>query len=351
MVGGRRCGKSTTLAAMWKNVNSVLGDTRLTLVPKNVEMFKAFSNKIDEINFKYFLDFDPFEKVPINTEGTDSISRYEFELGLMGSSEKLDLEFIDIPGEWYESDRGTTDSAERQRREDLMKEYIQTSDVYIIAIDTPCLMENLKTHNGYGEYHNKANKAIEITESLKDIEVSTYQSKDFIFVPLKCERYYFENKMPQVVECVKNGYYDLLSFLSSEKLKKDCTVSIMPIISLGGIEFQEFNGPMESPDESANYIYTNGIDSKLAPEFCEQPLIAAIEFLITKSMAYEPKQKAHSLMEWIKNILKRINFKSKSGTTFDLSEDFTYEIKKLHNKKITDESKGFVTVQKGNFGL
>lgn len=350
MVGGRRCGKSTVLASMLKRANNTFQDTRLSITPKDPDRFNAFQQKINAIEDNYFYDFDPFDTVKISNEGSQEKANYIFELTLNGTKEKLTIEFIDVPGEWYETNHQINNPKDCEE----LQKYVKECDVYIIAIDTPCMVED------GGIYHTAANKSNDITTFFRDVvQIGNLQKKSFIFVPLKCEKYYpiygQMNLMQLVTTAVCKEYDELINFLKSDALLGKCSVSIMPILTLGGIKFLEFNGPMEAPDSSADYIYTNGEDSEYDPLYCEQPLIAVFSFIFRQCIATTNKNSNNgdnkiSIFDKIKTMLADLiarvfGTETNSGANFDLSSDFFNEILVVSKKICTDENLGFITLQ------
>ena len=276
MVGGRRCGKTTVLASLDKESNRALnGDMTINIID-NTTRFEL-SDKVGEIE-GYFVDHDPQDFFCPDDKRSFEKMIYEFSLNITGmGGTGITIEFTDVPGEWFKL--GHSENA-------TVKEGIRESQVLLIAIDTPYLMES-KGDDGldYGIYHNAANKANEITSFIRQ-ELSVEDIKDhlILFVPLKCEKYYYQKRMAEVAETVKKGYAELFAYLSSPTLKENCTVAITPILSMGGVEFFMFGDKSEGWEDAPRndkYIFRQKDEERrYNPKHCEQPLMYTLAFLL-----------------------------------------------------------------------
>jgi hypothetical protein len=141
------------------------------------------------------------------------------------------MKFIDAPGESYEDD-----SAQFNK----MITYARDSDIFIVAIDTPYLMDrnlgNCKIANCI-TYLEDVFSNYEILPDLNEIR-DDQKLKHIIFVPIKCEVY--RKNINAVVDRVKEVYSDLID----EILKhKEVSASIIPAYTAGGVEFTDFTTP------------------------------------------------------------------------------------------------------------
>lgn len=142
----------------------------------------------------------------------------------------MSIQFSDVSGEYY--DMGRTHDEEVRKR---VKEY----DVFLIAIDTPNLMEAINPDNrlcneAINNSYNHVNDIYTFLSELDDKDGA--DAKLVIFVPLKCEKWAKEGKINQVVERVKTVYAPSLHALSQYT---NVEVDIMPIQTVGNIVFQE----------------------------------------------------------------------------------------------------------------
>ena len=276
MMGGRRAGKTSVLAAMDKCCKEVLsGDSMLRLVCRegSVELTLKKTELSD-----YFLDprYTKSRKFEPDLAPTTGASPFEYECKVNGRSSGFTLRFTDVPGEHYE---------DPEKRSEL-EEMVSRSQILLIAIDSPHMMERTgaasEELNGYCRYHEEFNRVPEITDFLKvafqSNEKIRSQGKLVIFVPLKCEKYYYRGEMERLRETVKKGYEDLFRVLASPGINERCTVAIAPILTLGGAEFFKFK--KDSYVGEYNYVENAALRPYL-PKYCEQPLFLTLQYVVS----------------------------------------------------------------------
>ena len=235
MVGGRRCGKSSILASaiQFFTKNQMLNDT-LNIRPITTEeggvslnrkygelMAFVYGHVDDVITNNYLVDFNADTK----------FSTYKFKIGVKHTIGNFIMKFIDAPGESYEDD-----SAQFNK----MISYARDSDIFIVAIDTPYLMDrnlgNCKIANCI-TYLEDVFSNYKILPDLNETR-DNQKLKHVILVPIKCEVY--RKNINAVVDKVKEVYSDLID----EMLKhKEVSVSIIPAYTAGGVEFTDFTTP------------------------------------------------------------------------------------------------------------
>ncbi len=277
MVGGRRCGKTTVLTSLWHNADATLAGTNLSLGADNV-LVSRLQDTYD-LSESYFDDPDMEDFVRVSDDNaSQEPASYPFTLTLAGKRTGIQAEFTDIPGEWF--------TCPDHYKE--VKDYIRESHVIIFAIDTPCLMEDMD-ERGFGKRHISSNKANHITHFIKEqLTTDEIAERMILFVPIKCEKYYYQHMMPQVVDAVRSGYRELLEYIAEPALRSRCTAAILPILSLGGLKFFGFEGQSPSPTASQEYIYhaNCGKEAKYLPRYCDQPLLYAIAYILKTSDGY-----------------------------------------------------------------
>lgn len=178
-----------------------------------------------------------------------------------------------------------------------------------------------------------------------------------LFVPLKCERYKNRKRMREVLNQVKEGYGELIQYLTAPERAGLYTVAVTPVITMGGMEFLRFIRPA---DENGNLVRDGGGeplkdvdidrltgrlmmnwmaqyqyltdaygDHYYQPGDCEQPLVYILLFLIAMG-----KQRGKGLFSGIWGILLRLpDQKSLEACRQDLME-----------KRKADEEKGFAVL-------
>ena len=155
--------------------------------------------------------------------------------------------------------------------------------------------------------------------------------KMVLFVPLKCEKYYWQHldkdsrfynkRMESLNLTIKEAYADLLAFLAKPNNKPHFDVAILPIITIGGIEFYEFK-ETQNPNEilTGEIMYAFSKEPKFAPKYCDMPLIYTLlfeynkiqtEYRIKNYTKDNKKRIAATVLEWIQdkqNLTKDVDY-------------------------------------------
>lgn len=339
MMGTRRTGKTSILASMSENFDGQLSDTNLSISPENGLKVIADAKQAMKDYFKN----DELELVyNDSTVHTQGINDYSLKLSIAGLRQnyKYLINFTDIEGEYVQN-----------LALDKVKQPIMNSDVIIIAIDTVYLMEDKV--NGHGRYNcnNNIDYTSDMIKSVLEDE-KIRKNKLFLFIPLKCEKYYFENRMDEVRDTIKQEYSDLIRYLTKPNLQAFYSAIILPILTIGGMRFQMFSQEYEQsfvnsttgkvekkiiPADDPNrpfqlYTIYNG---RYAPQFCEQPLLYTLAFL---SKYIESIQKSKSPFSKLKTwMLKRFS-------RVVSSEEMICELKKVQ-KFLNKDIRGFEVIQ------
>ena len=321
MVGGRRCGKTTVITSLWNNADVTLSGTNLSLLTDN-KLINKLQDTFD-LSESYFDDPDTESFVKVSDDNTTSeLKSYNFSLRLAGKKTGIDIQFVDVPGEFFVT----------PEHYESVKQEIRESHVIIVAIDTPCLMEDMD-ERGFGKRHVGSNKPDNIIHFMKDqLNIDEIADRLILFVPIKCEKYYYRQEMPQVVDAVRNGYRELLEHIASPNLREHCTAAVLPILSLGGLEFFDFENNSVNPTASQEYIYhaNCGNAARYQPVYCDQPLLYAIDYILKTSASYRNGP------IWS---LRRFFFDSVDGKTLRA------ELQPLAEKINRNEQEGFVLLQ------
>lgn len=279
MMGGRRAGKTSVLASMDECCKNVLASEELLKLVTN-EGSITLSNKKTELS-DYFTDprylksmkFEP----DLNPSDAETVFEYECLVGGKGAG--YTLRFQDVPGEWYEDPEYEAD----------VKKRMKDSHIFLIAIDSPHMMECISEAeklDGYCRYHEEYNRVSEITNFFKTAFQNSGNSRNekklVIFVPLKCEKYYYRNEMKKLYDTIRKGYGDLLRVLASPGICEICTVAVMPILTLGGAEFFKFSKGTYVGEY--NYVEDKAL-REYQPKYCEQPLLLSLKYVVSLARA------------------------------------------------------------------
>lgn len=266
MMGPRSVGKTTVLTSIFHESQSQICDGSSIYL-------KALDSNTNTLNDYYTMLVDAVaKKNASNLPASNTISEFQFGLGLVGRAESVRLTVRDFPGEYLTS----TIKSDREEIYDFMA----NATVILIAVDTPYLMEE------YGRYNAEKNKVDIVTHYLKD-NVAAIKNKLVLFVPLKCERYMHDGKLSQVSEKVKSTYKDLVEYFSQNNIASFVT----PIMTLGGIEFDSMKDSSIPGEISKVAVYRSWKDNpEYKPLFCSQPLYYLLTY-VANYYEWQKKQK------------------------------------------------------------
>lgn len=292
MMGPKAVGKTTVLTAVFNETQQSIVETTLNLTATGdtnaelldrLHLLKSIFAKKEEIT-----DNSPNSQL-ITTAGITATAfeaNFGFEFGHIGKAPVIDLTIKDFPGENV------------VKFPDDVMDFIKQSQCVFVAIDTPHLMER------NGEFNAIKNKPEQITNLFKRGIQAIDSEKLVLFIPLKCEKYFHEGKMEEVLNKVEDTYEELIRMLS-ETGKICCAVT--PIQTLGDVEFDDFsydsNGNVVlAPDgcpAGVKYKYVG--EEKYSPRFCSQPLYSLLLFVAAQ---YKRNKGNYSgILDWIKKKL------------------------------------------------
>lgn len=335
MVGGRRCGKTSVLAAMKENFDKAFENDGITTVYGNMATLQTLEDKREELR-EYF-DASNRAFVP-DANPTAEKMTYQFLVGVQGKQGSIGIDIIDYPGEYL---RDT-------QHADVLQKSMRQSQCIVIAIDTPHMLEE------EGRFNERKNYSTRICEMLKMAVINPQTGipyddpKLFLFVPLKCEKYSRENRMDEVVQAVQKFYKPLLDVL---KLQSDIyEVAVTPIFTLGRnvARFSHFERDLTTGDIIINeksktpakavYVFLN--DSKgPIPQYCEQPIAYLLAYLMQQ--AANIKKQRDQEKSPLGKIVTKIN-----ETFFNaIASTDLFEKRNAIRKKIKTEEDGYRILQ------
>ena len=228
MVGGRRCGKSSILAAMY---SMLLSNPKLShfvsIKPKGgddaVKLEKKRTDLIDFIEKRqrgsyYLVDFN----------GDNTFSTYIFKVSTPNAwLRDFTIEFVDCPGEVFSQNPSSA-------HVETLNKWKSKAIVFLVVVDTPYLMESSK-----GTFQS-VNGVISIKEMFNEVKRDCKNDdRKIIFVPVKCEKW--KNKLGEVANKLVD-YYDLM-FQDFMPNWQNLSYSILPVLTAGGVDFGEFSDP------------------------------------------------------------------------------------------------------------
>lgn len=349
MIGGRRTGKTSVLAAMQDCFDKVFGRSDIVCSTGGETTLNVIEQKRQEMNDYLALASQNKDFVPDGTP-TSGDDTYTFDVFLKKKrKDKIHLNFYDFPGEFIEN------------RGDDIKAKIAESHVLMIVIDTPYLMED------DGQYNDPRNRCYRITEMIKDsLDVNDMDlPKLVLFVPLKCEKYFWEKRMNEVIAAVKkqNAYGSLIDYLSSGD-DVNCEVAITPILTIGTAIFSRFERDSETHEYIMNEVdkypskplyyfseqaraaaVNQGVEQKYAaePKYCEQPLVYTLSYAL-QMMADtidkgEPEISIFGKIFNTTPIARAFKYIKENWLNFAAAKDFIDQRKKIRSHLVGNKAK------------
>lgn len=170
MMGGRRSGKSTILASILQSLRLTPGGictiidktdyTQMVDTPQGPKPLTKLDTKQNEV--KGFI-----KKIGTNSsflvDMTPSYGKGSYILEVSSGTTAIDFEFVDVPGEWMRANKN--EHGEHKK----LEEEVASSDVFVIAIDTPFLMNPEDEDGSINAVYNRIN---DITQTMLHMKIS-----------------------------------------------------------------------------------------------------------------------------------------------------------------------------------
>ena len=263
---------------------SVLGHSGVGKTSTLIAMLDHFRNDLFEnLNLRFGIDHETGKMISEeksrllssldkgtveHTQGikpTSKLTTYQVNVNGKGKAlaEPLSIEFVDYPGSWLS--KGSAEWG-------TVREKLSVSKVLIIPVDSALSMETGDTVH-----------AENILAILKDLYQDLNDPRLVILAPVKSEKY-FEGEdgssgskpYNTLMKHVQEEYEHVLTFLTSRPMKKNVSVIITPIQTLGSCKLMYFSG--EHQQKVPVFVVTQrGV---YAPKHAEQPLIYLLSFLL-----------------------------------------------------------------------
>lgn len=232
MMGGQRVGKSSALAAVMnafitgpgKDIFTAKDTTSLARI--DGEQQTSINSKLEEV--KNMLSSHAGKTILVDAGKTNKKWDYTLELTLTGTDDSMTMTFTDINGEFFEGGNF--------HQEEII-ELVKTYDVFIVAIDTPFMMEARNEDNDLVDpiINSKYNCTESIHTFLTQIDDNDgANAKLVIFAPIKCEYWAQEGQLGMVSAAVKEDYQTTIAAL---KRYKSVQIEILPIQTVGSAQF------------------------------------------------------------------------------------------------------------------
>lgn len=313
MMGPRAVGKTSIMASIFSETKEKIAGTEIYFraVDKTI---KDLSDKRSDLMFVITKQKDFSEQPQTGAiAASPQPTKFKFEMGVRQRAKTIDVELTDFPGEYI------------QKKKDVVTEFIKESNVIMVAIDTPYLMEE------DGKYNEEKNKVSEVTEFFRNNP--EFKDKLVLLVPLKSELYFHTNTIDKVTEKIEETYTELIKICKANHN----AVAVTPIQTLGGVEFEKFvdNTGIAPISKLSRYRFW-GNPPKYTPQFCVQPLYYLMSYIANyyEWSKGQPKGFLDRLKESVMSALKN-------------DDDFFHEIKKMSLNAMVDIL-GYKIIQTNN---
>ena len=230
MMGGQRAGKTSVLAGLIDSMTH--GPVKEVVEVRNTTESNESSIKLAKSieTLKWHL-LTSLEKIFLIDDGkTGAFDDYTLQFSIPNTDSRMDIVFTDANGEFF--DMGRLHDKE-------IREKVREYDVFVIAVDTPHLMEAVNSDNrlcneAINNSYNHINDIYTFLSELDDKDGA--DAKLVIFVPLKCEKWIKEGLTEKIVDRVRKVYEPTIHALSKYI---NVEVDIMAIQTVGNIVFKE----------------------------------------------------------------------------------------------------------------
>lgn len=247
---------------------------------------------------------DVYSKFPIYTYPTQDT--YSITLSIKNSAGKKTLQnikFTDCSGKLYRFEGIQVDKNSKKKCSEALN-MVKDADVILFTVNSIDLMSDKS-------YDHDA--ALMFLDTLKQCYKSNpHTEKMIIFVPVKFEKYYklnkdsFEYNYGQGSEYTKfmSRFYarhsSLIDWLKNPNISSQFDVSVLPVLTLGNIEFAEYaeNYIGDVNPYEKLYQYNEIVDNKTIgtdipkymPQFCEYPMDVILAYLSDKILSNKIKR-------------------------------------------------------------
>lgn len=312
MMGPRAVGKTTILTAVFNETKTAIVTTMLKLTDRG-DTGEELQDRLYQLRsiFKKRTEITDKSRLGAGIAASATEHLFQFSFGIQGKNPSIDIEIKDFPGEYV------TSFPER------VMSFIKEATAVFIAIDTPHLMEQ------NGKFNEKKNKISIITQFFHKVMENIDSEKLVIFIPLKCEKYFHEKRMEEVLRRVEEEYSSLIN-LFNQSSKITCTVS--PILTLGDVEFDDFqyddNGNIKiDVDGTPDFVRYKFVGStpKYSPRFCSQPLYATLSFISAQYTRVKNRE------TFWKKLLRSV------WNVFESDDELYREVLKMEKNRISDQ--------------
>jgi hypothetical protein len=261
MLGAPGVGKTSLLASMYERFGDVIGSVDLDMLPES-ETSRTLGRCLATLK-----KLPTSVKVTAALPGTGSVRHYQFAIGAKGTTSAFTLRLTDYPGKYmlpgHYADREKVEYA------------LATSDVIIVSIDTPALVEM------DGRFHDVVNTPTVVTDEIKRLLADTTEPRLLILTLLKCETYLESAASTEkLVNLVKARYQPLLNHIAGVGISDRVGCVLASVQTIGSIRLYEVD--TDSVGDPVFRFRATRVGASYAPVDTDQPLRYLLRFVINK---------------------------------------------------------------------
>jgi GTPase SAR1 family protein len=337
MVGPSRVGKTSLLAAMYKELEQELSEVRTTFVPdtRTQPAISARRNELQLLGSGVSLDVSQI----VSIEATQDKREYDFTLSVKvenSKTEKLGIQFIDMPGGWYNGD---------QRADAELAE----SNVSIWVVDATALMEQPEEETNIGKYHSIINDPETIYNAYQRSFENKHTDHLIVMCLVRAESYIRKNQQSEMYEKLKKSYAPFLRKLKEQTPSIE-NVEACYVETVGSVVFHTFKKDKNVLLPHATFMKLQG--KTYSPSGCAKPLRSVIAYALKQSSIAkiaETKKTAESIDAVIERVGKSDTFWNHFLEFWGFETDFkkhfeNYEKLVIKHDELVNIGKGLKSV-------
>lgn len=289
MLGSVGVGKTSLLAAMHEQFGKVVGKADLDIRP-NGDTSRALGIAVAKLE-----ELPTEVRVTAALEGTANVRHYEFDIGVPGRPAAFTLQMTDYPGRYL--------LPEPFQDREVVESTLANSDVILLAIDTPALVER------DGKFHKTINASTVVTDELRRLLPRRPDEPVLLILALlKCETWVTTPAdRARLIRNVKEHYKPLLEYIGSPGIRDRVGCVLTSVQTVGSVRLlrTEVRVAADGTEFPVFRFCASELDAKYAPVDTDQPLRWLLRFVINKYRS-EARPTWRRVWEWLNGVDERL---------------------------------------------
>lgn len=264
MLGSVGVGKTSLLASMYERFSHVIGPVDLD-IRADPDTSRSMNSTIATLK-----ELPTAVRVTAGVPGTGKVRHYRFDIGARGRAAAFTLRFTDFPGAYMLPEH----YADREK----VQEALVSSDVLLVAIDTPAMIEHS------GRFHDIINTPLTVLDEVKRLLVESAEPRLIILTLLKAESYLTSPAaIDKLAKLVTEKYRPLLDHIGGEGVRHRVGCVLASVQTVGSVRLLSVDPA--NPREPIFHYRATGIGASYDPVDTDQPLRYLLRFVINKYRA------------------------------------------------------------------